>query len=217
MTLQTCPNCGHRNSNRAIRCKNCKAPLKMRAPQTDRDSPEALLDQTIVIPDEFVSTLESTKPADETIPVKTSDEADDSVETPVDTSPVNLDFDDEAESQFGSLSIVGDLILTHEESNRIFRVPNDLLDEVVIGRKNRQTGFVPTVDLSVLEGHSQGVSRRHATLMRKNNWLMIVDHSSKNGTSLNGQPLAPEQPRIIRDGDIIRIGLISLLVSYEVK
>ena len=97
----------------------------------------------------------------------------------------------------------------------VFRVPQHQLNEVVIGRKNRQTNFVPTVDLAVLEGHNQGVSRRHATLIRKNDWLMIIDHSSKNGTFLNGQPLIPEQPRIIRDGDTIRIGLITLQISYQ--
>ena len=60
-----------------------------------------------------------------------------------------------------------------------------------------------------------GVSRRHATISYRDNWLILIDHNSTNGTFLNGHRLVPEQPRVIRDKDTIRVGGIILHVAYE--
>ena len=73
------------------------------------------------------------------------------------------------------------------------------------------------VDLSELEAHKFGVSRRHATLSRERHLLKIVDHHSVNGTFLNGQKLVPEQSRIVRDKDIIRLGGMVLQIFYVKK
>jgi hypothetical protein len=210
MALQTCQNCGHQNSKQAKRCQNCTAVLNAAVTQ---DDDETLLDQTVHV-DDRTTKIEAAKVSDETLATRPNHAAE-VIDSALVTSTVNIDYDDEGESQFGSLMISGDLLLTHEASNTVFRIPHDQLNEVVIGRKNRQTNFMPTVDLAALEGHTNGVSRRHATLLRKGNWLVLIDHQSKNGTTLNGQPLTPEQPRIVRDGDTIRVGLINLLVSYQ--
>ena len=213
MTSQKCPNCGHNNSKQATHCQKCKVTLKTTMTQAELDEErDAQLDQTGHI--DLVPINQANK-SDDTIATRPPHDV---IDSALVTSTVNIEYDDDdGESQFGGLLIAGDLLLTDIESKTVFSIARDRLDEVIIGRNSRQSNFVPTVDLTVLDGHTKGVSRRHATLLRKGNWLMIVDHNSKNGSALNGQSLTPEQPRIVREGDTIRIGLINLIVSYQKK
>lgn len=88
------------------------------------------------------------------------------------------------------------------------------VDELVIGRRNPATGEAPDVDLDQFNGTEKGVSRRHATIIRKDGSLNIVDAGSHNGTYLNGQRLIAHQPRILRDGDDIRLGFLVLRVKF---
>jgi len=41
----------------------------------------------------------------------------------------------------------------------------------------------------------------------------VVDLDSTNGTFLNGMRIMPHQPRILRDGDEIRLGLLKIIVK----
>ena len=79
-------------------------------------------------------------------------------------------------------------------------------DEVVIGRSDPNSSTNPDVDLSPFGAAEQGVSRRHAVIRRGEDTLTLVDLESTNGTFLNGQRLIPNQPRVLRDGDEIRMG-----------
>ena len=81
-------------------------------------------------------------------------------------------------------------------------------DYLRIGRRRVSKGIVPDIDLSgPLE--DLGVSHRHAVLMRQpgGDWA-LVDEGSTNGTFLNGErdPVPPNQPVPLRDGDQIHIG-----------
>ncbi len=81
-------------------------------------------------------------------------------------------------------------------------------DYVRIGRRSLSKGIVPEIDLSgPLE--DVGVSHRHAVLMRQpeGDWA-LVDQRSTNGTFLNADhdPVPPDQPVPLRDGDRIHIG-----------
>ena len=49
------------------------------------------------------------------------------------------------------------------------------------------------------------VSRHHATLMMQDDRCSILDHGSRNRTFVNDQPIPPEQPVILHNGDMIRI------------
>ncbi|NDJ63106.1 MAG: FHA domain-containing protein, partial [Chloroflexi bacterium] len=72
------------------------------------------------------------------------------------------------------------------------------------------------VDLTNSGGVDKGVSRRHALVVRKEeNSLMIVDKDSPNGTYLNGQRLVPNQGRLLRDGDELRLGRLVIRVHFE--
>ena len=67
-------------------------------------------------------------------------------------------------------------------------------------------------DHSALE---KGVSRRHASIVRKDGSLYLVDKASANGTFLNGQKLVANQPRVLRDGDEVRLGRLTMLVTFD--
>ena len=87
--------------------------------------------------------------------------------------------------------------------------------EIMIGRKDPTTGEAPAIDLTPYNAVEQGVSRRHAAIVRKDGGsLQIVDQGTPNGTFLNGQRLIANQPRILRDGDELRLGKLVLSVKF---
>lgn len=91
------------------------------------------------------------------------------------------------------------------------------IDLLVIGRRDTFNGDKPTVDLNDYDAENQGVSRRHALIKRTEaSALTVIDQGSINGTFLNGQRLIPHQPRILRDGDELRLGRLVLNVSFNV-
>ncbi len=82
----------------------------------------------------------------------------------------------------------------------------DLRDRIVFGRTDTSSPRQPDIDLTPYGAVEKGVSRVHAAIERSDDVLTLVDMGSSNGTSLNGQRLAPDQPRVLRDGDEIRFG-----------
>lgn len=87
--------------------------------------------------------------------------------------------------------------------------------ELLIGRGDSASGVTPDLDLTPYGALERGVSRIHAALRRGEDVLSIVDLDSANGTYLNGQRLAPHQPRLLRDGDEIRVGKLVLHVYFK--
>lgn len=67
------------------------------------------------------------------------------------------------------------------------------------------TDFVP----GVLD--DRRVSRRHASLECKDDALTLIDHDSRNGTYVNGEPISRRQLRL---GDVIGLGSVLVLVQY---
>lgn len=60
------------------------------------------------------------------------------------------------------------------------------------------------------------VSRRHARLsVDGNNILHIEDVGSTNGTSINGEPIAPGLTRPLEPGSTLKLGDIELVVRYD--
>lgn len=87
--------------------------------------------------------------------------------------------------------------------------------EVLIGRRDSVSGIEPELDLTPFGALEKGVSRIHAAFRRGDDVLSIVDLDSANGTFLNGQRLAPSQPRLLRDGDEIRLGKLVLHIYFK--
>jgi hypothetical protein len=107
------------------------------------------------------------------------------------------------------------LILGIEEDPRTLIFDATDITELVMGRVDPKTGEAPEVDLTEYDAIDKGVSRRHAAVVRKDGSLYLVDMSSANGTFLNGQKLVPQQPRVLRDGDDIRLGHLTVRITFE--
>ncbi|CAL9481958.1 hypothetical protein SUDANB95_03037 [Actinosynnema sp. ALI-1.44] len=79
--------------------------------------------------------------------------------------------------------------------------------QVTIGRRSRSRGIFPTVDL-VGPPEDPGVSHSHALLVPTGDGWSVVDLGSTNGTTVNDEPnpLRPNTPRPLADGDRIHVG-----------
>lgn len=100
---------------------------------------------------------------------------------------------------------------------RDFPEPVTLLgqDQILLGRSEPGSDGELGLDLSLYDAAEQGVSRRHAAIRRAEDSLMLLDLNSTNGTFLNGQRLPPQQPRVLRDGDEIRLGRLVMRVFFR--
>jgi hypothetical protein len=87
--------------------------------------------------------------------------------------------------------------------------------QLIIGRIDPNTGARPEIDLAPYGAQEKGVSRSHAALRRMETSLTITDLGSVNGTYLNGQRLIAQQPRLLRDGDELRIGKVVMHVYFK--
>ena len=59
------------------------------------------------------------------------------------------------------------------------------------------------------------VSQRHAVLTAHGAEYQIVDEGSTNGTFVGGVRLAPKAPRVLRSGDLLRVGRVWLEVRVD--
>ncbi|MBC6937822.1 MAG: FHA domain-containing protein [Chloroflexi bacterium] len=88
------------------------------------------------------------------------------------------------------------------------------VEELVIGRFDPDTNTSPHIDLQNFGGAEKGVSRKHAVILRHEGSLNIMDLGSHNGSYLNGQRLIANQPRVLRDGDDLRLGHLVLHINF---
>ena len=90
-------------------------------------------------------------------------------------------------------------------------------DHARIGRHSKTRGIEPEIDLFHVLG-DPSVSARHAVLMRQpeGDWA-LVDQESTNGTFLNRDedPVPPNQPVPLSDGDHIHVGTWSTLTIEQ--
>lgn len=87
--------------------------------------------------------------------------------------------------------------------------------QIILGRYDVQNPRKPDVDLTPFQAIEKGVSRIHAAIERLDETLVLTDLNSANGTHLNGQRLVPDQPRVLRDGDEIRLGKLVAHVYFK--
>lgn len=110
----------------------------------------------------------------------------------------------------------------HQNATILLRIVDDSspiqikpTEQVILGRKDADNRVSPDVDLAPYGGVEKGVSRIHAAILRTEDALLIVDKGSSNGTHLNGQRLVPQQPRVLRDGDEIRLGRLVAHIYFK--
>lgn len=108
------------------------------------------------------------------------------------------------------------LILMVKGTQETFKIrPQDHEHEVVIGR-GAGAAMRPDIDLSPQQAALLGVSRLHMSVAynEKHHTLSASDLGSSNGTFINGLRLHPEEVRVIRHGDELRLGKLVLAVYF---
>ncbi len=85
---------------------------------------------------------------------------------------------------------------------------------IILGRRDGSVDIELLVDLTPYNACELGVSRKHAAIRDDLDGVEVIDLSSTNGTYLNGQRLIPHVPRLLREGDEIRLGLLRVRVQY---
>jgi hypothetical protein len=130
---------------------------------------------------------------------------------------VHADTDyEEGKPMWGNARLTASLILKVVGMEKRFILAADEIENLILGRRDPQTGTLPSIDLSDVGDAAQSVSRQHAFIKRVDlGVLAVIDNSSSNGTFLNGQRLVANQPRILRNGDTIRLGHLTLEVIFE--
>lgn len=73
--------------------------------------------------------------------------------------------------------------------------------ELVVGRSRR-------CDVSLVHA---SISRHHAVLAKGARGWELTDRESRNGTKVNGRPLAKGEPRLLASGDLLSFGDVELV------
>lgn len=82
--------------------------------------------------------------------------------------------------------------------------------EAYIGRVDRVTGAVPEIDLSD-EDPKRFISRRHAKILKNDNEFLLVEEiGTVNGTFINNQRLATGTPVPLKNGDTLTFANVTL-------
>src|SRR6187200_238312 len=59
------------------------------------------------------------------------------------------------------------------------------------------------------------VSHRHASIRQRGTDYVVIDEGSTNGTFVGPMRLSPHAPRVVRSGELVRIGRIWLELTIE--
>lgn len=85
-------------------------------------------------------------------------------------------------------------------------------EPTILGRQAQGVVAPGTVDLTKYQAHLLGVSRQHASISFVDGSFVLEDLNSSNGTWVNENRLAANQPRPLRNGDVIRLGQLIIFV-----
>jgi DNA-binding response OmpR family regulator len=108
--------------------------------------------------------------------------------------------------------IMNTLMLHFIKSGEIAQIP--LKDHLMIGMGDSQNG--QHLNLAAYGGEQFGVSGQHAKLTVMNSRLVVEDMSTREGTYLNGERLAPHDQRQLKHGDVLAFGALEAEVALQV-
>jgi len=78
-------------------------------------------------------------------------------------------------------------------------------DKFLIGRS----------DSCQLRPKSESVSRKHCILAIKDGRVLVQDLKSRNGTFVNEKRLPPDKAKVLKNGDVLRVGKLSFALVIE--
>jgi hypothetical protein len=87
--------------------------------------------------------------------------------------------------------------------------------ELLIGRRDSQSPQQPDIDLSIMPD-GDTVSRTHARLLKQGEQWILLPLSSRNGTFIGGTPIPPNQPYVLRSGDVIGFGAVRCVFTAAI-
>ncbi len=76
--------------------------------------------------------------------------------------------------------------------------------------------LIGRADECQLRPKSESVSRRHCAIVIKEGRALVQDLNSRNGTFVNGKQLPPDKAKVLKAGDVLRVGKIEVEVLIEV-
>lgn len=113
--------------------------------------------------------------------------------------------------RFVDEQMVGPYILVSLANGHRILLPEE--GELVLGRFDPLTGVRPDIDLSFEDRSTMAISRRHARLLGWHGQCAIEDLGSSNGTWINNKRLDTGQQRLLKIGDVVRLGRCILFVN----
>ena len=88
-------------------------------------------------------------------------------------------------------------------------------DETTIGRADPVTGILPDIDLTPVDTN-RSVSRRHAKIIKTGGEYHVLEEvGTVNGTYVNDQRIPTGVPVTLHNGDLVKIGLISMKAVFD--
>jgi CRP-like cAMP-binding protein len=88
-------------------------------------------------------------------------------------------------------------------------------DETTIGRADPVTGILPDIDLTPVD-NNRSVSRRHAKIIKTGeDYHVLEEVGTVNGTYVNDQRIPTGVPVTLHNGDLLKIGLISMKTVFD--
>ena len=76
--------------------------------------------------------------------------------------------------------------------------------------------FIGRSESCQLRPKSESISRRHCAIVQKDGRVLVADLKSRNGTQINGVLLEPERAKIVKGGDMLKVGQLEFQIVIEV-
>ncbi len=105
-------------------------------------------------------------------------------------------------------------LLMHVGGDHQTTVGLEVKERIMIGRADPVADYHPDFDLTPYGGQENGVSRRHAVIIREENGLYVEALQAVNGTRINGTLLETGQRYRLRDGDEMALGRLRIVVRF---
>lgn len=118
-------------------------------------------------------------------------------------------------SFFGSTYTL--LLLLKDTLQVIRKQPAEMDHELIIGRASEESIIAPDIDLTPYNAAELGISRAHLALRYESarDVLTVADLDSANGSYVNDVRLHPNEVRVLRHGDELRLGMLSFEVIFQ--